>query len=307
MLSIEIRKIATALSAGIIIEPLTFIKPGNTSRAYDAHIPLREFVYGCIPITVIVEECIKNSMNLKLMFGYYIYEISKISKSLIGENVCAGTSLMIIPLAAAVGYLLAKSYVRDIYNITYVASKLVKKYSTCNDSIMLYKAIKVFNMSYVKARNLVPSLPDVYSIESEKDIVRDNIRLWDLLRYCAHVDLCSRQVVSYYEDVLEFFRYFKSMVDKVDIDIAILLTYYKILSRLGDTMILRKYGYNVFRKVRNIAGRMYNICEKDPRICIEESLRLHKEFINNHINPGSTADIVAVILSLYEVEKILNR
>ncbi len=243
MCSRDIDELALALSSGILEEPLTLIKPGNVSRMYDSHITLRKFVYGCSPIISILSECIRDSLRGKIQYGYYIYRILKLSLELSGENVCAGTSLMIVPLAVALGFLIREKTLINLKDVTYNASILVRKYSTCNDTIMLYKALKMLNISYIKSRNIVPALPDVNDENSFIIILKQNLTLWRLLRYCSSIDICSRQVVTYYEDVLEMLRLFKKFLEEYcDFDYAILLIYYRTLSSLGDTMILRKYG-----------------------------------------------------------------
>ncbi|NPA24191.1 MAG: hypothetical protein GXO23_07855 [Crenarchaeota archaeon] len=304
---VDVERLALSLSSGIILEPLALIKPGNTSRMYDTHINLRDFVYGCTSIILTVKQCIEDSMRGKIMFGYYIYRTLELCKSLVNENTCAGTTLMIIPLSVAVGYLLSNDLPKDVKYVTYMATKLLREHSTCNDTIMFYRALRLFNISYVRNRNFVPSLPSVYDDNYHYYIIRDGLNLWKLLKYCSHIDICSRQVITFYEDVLEMLRYFKmELLKNGNLDYTILLTYYRTLLKVGDTMVLREHSYSAFKMLRDEARRLYELCIKDPSSCLHESEIFHNKLVKAGINPGSVADLVAVMLSLWKLEHQLS-
>ncbi|NPA69356.1 MAG: hypothetical protein GXO26_00980 [Crenarchaeota archaeon] len=307
MCSLDVDELAIALSSGIIEEPLSLLKPGNVSRMYDTHITLRKFVRGCMPIISTINECIRDSIRGKICYGYYIYKILKLSLKTSKENTCAGTCLMIVPLAVSIGFLISRRSLVSLRDVLYNATILLKRYSTCNDTIMFYKALKMLNISYIRSRNVVPALPDVNDEDSSEIILKQNLTLWKLLRYCASIDICSRQVVTYYSDILELLKLFKNFLERYgNIDYSILLTYYKALSLIGDTMILRKYGIEKFFYLKNIGETMFKICIENEESCINESKKLHEMFVKNGINPGSIADLIAIMLSLYRLEEVLS-
>ncbi len=299
--------ISTILSSGIFQEPLTMIKPGNTSRKYDTHITLRTFITGLIPLCNVVRECVLDSYRGSIKYGYYMCKCISISYRITNENTCLGTSIMIVPIAVSIGYLISNRDELDIMNITSTATLLLKKYSTVQDTVMLYKAVRMVQPSYTKKLNIVPALPDLYSESYEHDIIKSDLTLWKLFKYCAHIDICARQVVTHYEDVLELLRYFKDVLGVCrDYDLTILKTYLYSISKFGDSLILRKFGYETLNYVRRRAQEILKSLENKHVLHIDNVEKFHNELVSRGINPGSAADLIAIVLTLYNLERFLT-
>ncbi len=299
-----LREICNILVSGIFEEPITYLKPGNVCRISDTHITLRTFIRGCIPTCTIVEECIYDSYRGYIKYGYYISKCLKESYKISGENTCLGTCIMLIPIAVSIGYLKSIEDEITLEKILQKATELLKRYSTCQDTIILYEALRKIKLSYVEKINPIPSLPDIHDRYYIEKIVREDITLWKLFKYCSHIDNCVRQTVTCYEDILELLKFFKNILRRYEnIDNAILITYIYSLARFGDTLILRKDGYEKYREIRKIAMRLYYKIENEGLDkCYTDILKFHEYLKERRLNPGSTADYIAVMLSLYNLE-----
>ncbi|MEM4040891.1 MAG: triphosphoribosyl-dephospho-CoA synthase, partial [Ignisphaera sp.] len=80
-------------------------------------------------------------------------------------------------------------------------------------------------------------------------------------------------------------------------------TYLYQLSRELDTLIVRKNGYEVAQRVKEEAKETLKLCEESWANCLEKLKVFDDELASARVNPGSTADIVAVAISIYSLYK----
>ncbi len=52
---------------------------------------------------------------------------------------------------------------------------------------------------------------------------------------------------------------------------------------------------------------MFEICLKNREECVNRSKSIHKVFVEKGVNPGSVADLIAIMISLYRLERILKK
>jgi triphosphoribosyl-dephospho-CoA synthase len=209
-----------------------------------------------------------------------------------GGNTNLGTTILLIPLAAAAGISLAvhgeikNNVLRDGID------RLVRE-STFQDTIELYQAIR-----YARPGGLgrVERL-DVTDKTVDIEIKEKDVNLYRIFSISREEDSIARELVT--KMAITFEVGYPTLMEAYnrgeEVSRCIQLTFFEILSRYPDTLIARKNGravaHEISREAKSIkAGGLLD----EKVLAFDDKLRSR----GNKLNPGVTADLVASSLNV---------
>ena len=302
---------ALYLSSGIALETAAYPKPGNVHRLHDfADIRFEDFLVASGVSQMHMLRGLRRGMllaketRLVNVYGDLIRDVVIESMRISGGgNTNLGSSLLLVPLSIALGYLRVNNYEVELNNLLVTARDLLRRYSTMNDAINYYKAVRAASPSYIRATDYTGEMPNVWDPEFISKIKGRGITLWDVLSYSSRYDLNSNEIVQGYPRSLELTLY---LLNRLRVhgewNRAVVETYIYQLSREDDPVIARKYGSEVAANVRNEARKLIQ-CIDDWVVCEKEVASFDEKLYEGRVNPGSTADLIVVAISLYSLWK----
>jgi triphosphoribosyl-dephospho-CoA synthase len=295
-------------------------KPGNVHRTRDySDTRYEHFLVGSVSLGPSVELAAlkgfmvaKNRLDIsKIGIGKIIKKaIFDIKKSHKGGNTHLGICLLFIPLATAA----AKTYIEIgnfSLNILQNNIRKVIRSTTPRDAISVYEAISLVSSPHELGEIKTLQAPDIYDKEAYMKILKNKISLYDVMKESSSYDTIAKELVSGmkisfnigYKELIETFNLTK------DINVAIVHTFLRILSKVPDTFIARKIG---LKKVSNIKEAVKIGIEETKWISetaeqilnlggltTEKSAKLLWDFdhklqnLGEDYNPGTTADLTA--------------
>lgn len=308
----RISEYAIYLSLGMALEVSAYPKPGNVHRLHDfIDIRFEDFIISALASQqfflrgIIRGRKISKGVKLKKVYGDIIRNIVKESMNISGGgNTNLGTSLLLVPLSIALGYL-HDMIERDValQELITTTLTLLRQVSTVDDAIEYYKVVRIIAPSYIKTTDSTGNLPNVWDPRYAEKIRSNNVRLWDVIMESSKRDLNSREIVQGYSRSIELMLYLHNRLkEHKDWNRAVVETYIYQLSKEEDPVVIRKFGFNVAYKVRKRAEEIIQ-CIDNWSICKERIINFDEELYNQKINPGSTADLIAVSVSLYAIWK----
>ena len=295
---------AVLLSLGPLLEVSATPKPGNVDREHDFRdTRFEDFLTSSLVLEVFIKRGIERGLKGRYVFGDLVLGMVKYSKKIHGGgNTCLGMAILLTPLSVSLGELFRRGEIINVKRLTELATELVRRYSTVRDTINFYKAIREASPSYLSLKDKV-EYPNVYSETFEYEIKSKSLTLWKVLEYSARWDIISRQIVNKYVDVIHALNILKEKVQRLDWNRSVVQTYLELLAKLEDSIIIRKHGPHVYDEIR---GEVLKILSKGGVNTVEGMrmiYRLDQYMIERGINPGAIADIIAVAISLYAIEK----
>jgi triphosphoribosyl-dephospho-CoA synthase len=201
-----------------------------------------------------------------------------------GKNTNLGMAMLAIPLSASAGICIDKSRF-SLSEIRKGVSKIIKG-STPGDTIELYDAITQSNAEVGRSDRF-----DVSDPKSKQRVLEKGLNLHDIFEI-SKWDSVSKELVSEME--ITFTIGYPTIKDEfeenADIKESILRCFFKVLSKVPDTLIARKNTTDIAIEVSNEAR---SVLEKglNPKevATFDSKLRSH----GNKYNPGTTADLTA--------------
>ncbi len=280
-------------------------KPGNIHRTKDFHdTRFEHFLAGISAIQPNFRElCEHTYKNLEdennnfnfIKLGKFFEESSRnMMKWQRGGNVLFGHILILAPLVAAATICLKTnkiSYKDFKYNINKVINN-----ASVDDAVRFYNAIRISNPGGLGKIEEY----DVYDENSIEKIHKNKISLKKICEIFKEEDLICLEYFTGFNIILNegLTYYFEVFNQFNDINITTVNTYFKILSKYPDTLIIKKSGLEAALMVSNSAKEILNL----GGISSEKGLGLSKELDvllqekEGKMNPGTTADIVAGII-----------
>ncbi len=308
----ELLSAVIRLAMGIALEVLGYPKPGNVHRLRDfSDTILEDFVVTSLIGVAYLYRAARRGAKIargekpRVLLGDAIFGMVSESREVSGGgNTCLGTSLLLAPLAAALGYLYTRKENVEAERLATEGTRLLREFSTVSDAVEYYKAIRAASPSYLKPEDRTEPLPNVWDPQFAQKIIAKGYRLWDILSYSSKRDVVAQEVVSGYRVSLGASRYLRERLETHGYwNRAVVETYLWVLSQIQDSVIVLKHGKELAEDVQKRARDLLGIVEESW----ESSLPLLKEFDsylgNRGVNPGSSADIVATAIALYAVEK----
>ncbi len=213
-----------------------------------------------------------------------------------GGNTSLGTLTLLIPIAFAAGMTISGNRL-TILRLRRNLRKAIRA-TTVGDSIAFYDAIK-----YARPGGLgrVEAL-DAQEERSKSEIQSSGVSLFEVFKLAANRDsICSEWVTDYRTTFELGYPYFNRELKRSgNINEATVNTYLKVLSHMPDTLIARKAGKQKSNWVSKRALDVMKSGGASTRAGLREIRRLDRDLRRNGhlLNPGSTADIIAAILSI---------
>lgn len=295
----------TCLNLASSLELAGWPKPGNVHRTRDyANTRYEHFLSGIAAIQPIFRRfCVRvfNKVNDENQH-YSIVELGKLFKRAAnamtkwqyGGNVLLGHILILAPLSVA-ACICQKIKRLTLEDYKRIIQKIIKD-STAQDTINLYKTIKICNPGGLGKIEKYDLNDDSSIIELE----RDNVNLKEIFEFSKSYDLISFEYATGFEITLKegLPYFFKTFTKYRDINIATVNTFLKLLSEHPDTLIVRKSGKAAALLV---SKKAYGALEKGGvatrrglKLVLKLDKKLHKK--EGMMNPGTTADLIAGII-----------
>jgi len=213
-----------------------------------------------------------------------------------GGNTLLGTIILFVPIAAAAGM----TQLEDNFDLLQLRANIKKVIhsTTSKDAFHLYAA---FDSIKPGGLNKAPDF-DLTSTESKNRLLSENVSLYDVFKIAAsYDDICSEWISNYSISIDLAYPYLLNQIQTRDLNTSIVHTFLKILSNHPDTLISRKVGSKISQEISSEANNLLDLGGLDTKegrkglIAFDKKLRKD----GNHLNPGTTADLIAATLSFF--------
>jgi triphosphoribosyl-dephospho-CoA synthase len=269
--------IAFLLSQASIMESYIF-KPGNASRFQDLNnVKYIDIVKSIILSTNYYKElCIRNYLKIRRIYDTILNIIDQ-ARKLGFEYQLFGTYLLLAPIAYVA------LTVSNIFDLKKTIGNTIKSLNN-EEAKWFLDALKRLNLSYLGK----------LSFMDYRDI--NNIDFITLMKFSSNYDIVALNIVNEYLITFEAYNIIKeNLCDNFEKNVQ--RAFIKILSKYPDTLISKKYGVYISLKVSKIA-RSISECPS------EQELNMFNKFLlQNNLNPGSTADLIASSLAIYYLDE----
>ena len=272
--------VARSAQLALLLEVSAYPKPGNVSRTHDFEDTHYEhFLASSVAVYPVLREAAASDNGVGRLIRRGVAESMKWQT---GGNTHFGALLLLIPLAMAAGAC-------ENHNTEEIKRKAkeIMQNTSVNDAVELYRT---FPEAKVKVSTDVPEL-DVMNEASVTEIKEKKRSLYEILTISASYDLISRELVCGFDTTFSYATVLANFAREMRINDAITHTYLRLLSDEEDTFVKMKFGAEkseyVQERAKGIVKRGYEIKE------IED---FDGELIEQGINPGSAADIIAAAL-----------
>jgi triphosphoribosyl-dephospho-CoA synthase len=271
MMSSSRQLLEDQIRAACVLEA-TARKPGNVHPQHSfSDLTYQDFVASadCVaPILACTQE---------LGVGRAIFDAITATQTRVGRNTNLGIVLLLAPLAAV------PANVRLADGIAQVLASLTRE-----DAELVYKAIRL-------------AQPGGMGRVDKQDIgAAPTQTLLEVMRLAADRDLIARQYADDFSIVLELgLTYLNSVTDfETHWETAIIGLQLELLSRHGDSLIVRKCGQEIASETMRRAQAVLQAATPGTRIAQVDLDRFDQwlRADDNRRNPGTTADLIAASL-----------
>ncbi|MGB9683920.1 MAG: triphosphoribosyl-dephospho-CoA synthase [Candidatus Bathyarchaeales archaeon] len=223
--------------------------------------------------------------------------VAEVSAWQSGGNTLLGTVMLFVPLAVAAGMTPAEKGVFEISCLRRNLKRVVEA-TTPEDAVAVYEAVKIAKPSGLgKAPDL-----DVNDPNSVKRIIEERVSLYQVFQIASAYDMVCSEWVNDFPVTFDFAypTLTRRLKEDGDLNTAIIHTFLGVLAKHPDTFIARKVG---IEKARTVSAMAEEILKNGGLKTAVGKAKLH-EFDavlrrdGNHLNPGTTADIIAAALAL---------
>jgi triphosphoribosyl-dephospho-CoA synthase len=273
-------QLAAAFKTACLSE-LEALKPGNVHIFADGHgMVVQDFIHSA-------EAASQEIAKPGLTVGQRIFYAVESTWLAVGCNTNLGIILLSAPLIHA-AFKSPQIALRE-------RLKEVLQELTVEDAAMAYRAILQASPAGLgaSAQHDVHGVPDV--------------SLLDAMREAAARDRIALQYANNYEDVYRGAEIYKNAYQQWGrAGWATTVLYLDFLAEISDTHLLRKYGEEVARQVRDEAAhhRKLLLEEENPKKYQRPLLEFDRDLKSRGLNPGTSADLTVASLLLVELEKM---
>jgi triphosphoribosyl-dephospho-CoA synthase len=214
-----------------------------------------------------------------------------------GGNTLLGTVILLTPVAVAAGMVQTRANFGFDLSRLRENLKLVVESTTAEDAIYLYEAIDVAKPSGLNEASEL----DVNDPASKARILEENVSLFEVFKIAAgYDDVCSEWVRNYPITFDLAYPYLTAQLEREDLNVAVVHTFLKILSKHPDTFIARKAGVEEAWQVSSDAKTALHLGGLNTLEGRKSVLKLDRKLreSRNRLNPGTTADLTAAALAL---------
>ncbi len=298
--------VSGCMQLAILLEVSAYPKPGNVHRTTDFQETRYEhFLASAVVVAPHFKFAAEKGIRVSAgKISPYDVEIGNIIKNAVmsvrewqgGGNTLLGSVILLSPIAVAAGMTLAKS----AFSLAELREKMrvVVESSTPADAVAVYDAIETAKPGGLGG---APKL-DVTDPASRGKILKDEVTLFDVFKIASGYDSIAGEWVNNYPVTFDLgYPYFVQQFEGTrDVNTATVHTFLKILSEVPDTLIARKVGLakakEVSMQAKHVleAGGLTTQSGRDSIWRLDEKLRDP----THQLNPGTTADITAAVLTI---------
>jgi triphosphoribosyl-dephospho-CoA synthase len=266
----EVDFIAGSAELAMLLEVSATPKPGNVDRTHDFEdLTYEHFIGSAVGIFPVLRKAASRGQDV----GALVEEAVDASATWqTGGNCHFGAILLLMPLCAAASRSSTISEVRT-------NAIAVMENTTTADAVRFYESFRRISVRVQKGHYL-----DVNDPASVKTIEEQNLTLRDVMRISSANDAIAMELVDGFPRTFrgaEMIRQFQTF--GYELNTSIVHLFLNLLGEVPDTLIAKKFGPQVALEVSARANDALKFGT------IEE---LDKELITQHINPGTTADLV---------------
>lgn len=298
---------AASLASGLAIEASSYPKPGNVSPIGDAkHLTHWFFIATSTSMAIelrrLINDIVYGESPCPLEgIGKRIYRLYTASSRIhSGKNTHLGYTLLLAPIAVAVGILIrdpGRKGGLDIEEALELSHEIARECRSPEDFKWISKTILETSPSYIM--KYIGVGPDIYRANNDRN------SFWGFVEAFRRHDLILNEIWSGYPRAYIAYRiicegYPWKLYEKISI------AFITIGSTTVDTLIAREKGYKVAIEVMKTLGKALEIMREGLSLWLEYAEILDKELRIVGINPGSIADIVAIGTSLCITENSLK-
>lgn len=275
-------KIPSKLVLSSFLTEVNALKPGNVSRYSPGHdMTLDDFMLSAELVSPIL--CDQN-----LSLGERVLQSVKITKEKVGCNTNLGMVLLYAPI------IMAAEQTEPVTDIALQNNlKILLESVSMTDSRLVFEAISLANPGGL-------GHSDKYDVNLLPDC-----SLYDAMTAAQERDFIAKQYVTGFSDIftsgLDCIKEFTSRWNSVEW--ATVACYLTFLSNFADSHIVRKFGIQTAEQTRTKAIAVAKQFKQhtNPDNAIPALLEFDKELKNLNINPGTSADLAAASVLVYEL------
>lgn len=286
-LIVKIAQISSAL------EVSGYPKPGNVHRTRDFNdMVFEDFIISGIVIGDSIKEAAfhANEINYSISFkeanlGKYILQAVKETDKWIANNTNLGIIMLLTPIAMSAAISSNLNELRENINSIIVNSTVI-------DTIALYEAIGIADaggMGDQKEYNVTNN-------DANKELIENNLNIFDVLKISSSWDSLAKELTNKMPVTFDIgYPTFSKLKKQYSINSATVITFLTILSKVPDTLISRKYGYEKAQEVTDLSKKMLDSIDLDENMTeFNKKLTDFDDYLfENKLNPGTTADLTA--------------
>jgi triphosphoribosyl-dephospho-CoA synthase len=308
-----------------ILEVSGWPKPGNVHRTAN-HLDTRyeHFLAGSVALGSSIEDATMKGIMVarekldvpKIGIGKLVKNaVLNIGKAHKGGNTHLGICLLFIPLATSAAKTYAETHEITPITLQHNMKEIMQK-TQPQDAIHIYKVITMFSSSLQLGRVESKVAPDLYDKQAVRKILENKTTLFEIMKQASTYDTVAKELTNGLEISTQIG--YKELIETYnqtnDINMAIVHTFLKILSKVPDTFIARKVG---LKKVDEIS-KAVQIGLKETKWISKKAEKILKsgglltkggtkllwnldrklQEMGNKYSPGTTADLTATSLMI---------
>jgi triphosphoribosyl-dephospho-CoA synthase len=268
--------IAQCAQLAMLIELSSSPKPGNVDRCHD-HDDTRfqHFLASAVSVYPIFDRAAYGDERI----GSLLLDAVLAWKNWhLGGNTHFGSLVLLIPLASAAGRSgPLRKELCDIINS-----------SSVEDAVDFYEAFRLAGARVAEVNDF-----DLKCSGSKEEVQSCNKTLLDLMKLSENHDLIAKEWARCFERSFSLSDLLMENVLQYGINDGVVLTYFEALSQEPDSLVQAKFGIDKAIEVSERAGAIFR---EDLKDMPEFAKKLDHTFIEEGINPGSTADLISAAL-----------
>lgn len=287
-----------------LLEVSGYPKPGNVHRTQDfSDMKYEDFLISSASIRDPLYIAAYNGhksypyMLNDIGIGECIFDCVRGTNTLTHTNTNLGISMLLIPIAATFGALVDENPINKLQKTL----DTIIKNTEVDDAVALVKAISMADAGGLEGKT---QDYDVNQASTLDDIRNNHINIYDLLKMSEDYDKIAYELINELPVISKYgYPTYAKYESEYEINDVTIEVYLNILASTPDTLIERKYGQKVAKKVSSKANEIL----KNTTIATKDRLTSLKNFdsylIDHKYNPGTTADFTAASLFVGLVDK----
>lgn len=280
-------RVAQAAQLAMLVELSSTPKPGNVDRGHDFdEIKFHHFLISAVAAYPAFRDAALGSKSP----GTLIRRAVSSWKSWgLFQNTHFGTVALLVPLAVAAG--------RSGDLKSEVARVLEE--TTAEDAVEFYAAFNIAGARVADVEDLC--LKDPASLNRVRS---EGKTLLDLMRLSQGHDLVAREWSTGFERSFELAELLSRRVAELGLNDGVVMTYLEALAKVPDSLVASKFG---LKKAEEASTRAGSILGKEVIETLRQAEELDRKFVEEDVNPGSTADLIGAALFIALVKGTILR